>query len=71
MIVIKCDIVMMKMTVMTMMKLIRLNVSPFTTLLSDMDTSFLTPELTNQNIIGKENIKIQYQGFLSYIRIRS
>ena len=55
---IKCDIVMMKMTVMTMMKLIRLNVSLFTTLLSDMDTSFLTPELTNQNIIGKENIKI-------------
>ena len=58
MIMIKCDIVMMKMTVMTMMKLIRLNVSLFTTLLSDMDTSFLTPELTNQNIIGKENIKI-------------
>ena len=67
MIVIKFDIVVMKMTVMTMMKLIRLNVSLFTTLLSDMDTSCLTVELTNQNMIGNENMVSKYktkQGFL-------
>ena len=66
MIVIKFDIVVMKMTVMTMMKLIRLNVSLFTTLLSDMDTSCLTAELTNQNMIGKENMISKYNTKVSW-----